>query len=132
MKTFNIKYPIVDNNFTNTFLGMSSITKDVYRSDLLLLLLTQKGERYYMPDYGTNLVKFIFEPNDAITASDVEKEIKDTVSLYMPAITVTSVVFDWVTDIDGNPIKDSDLSVKVLFTYNEGTFVEEGVVDIKF
>lgn len=81
MITYNIKFPLNDNLSTNTYFLMTQVTKEALSSDLLLLLLTQKGERYYEPNYGTNLLKFIFEPNDNLTAGDVEQEIKNRKSV---------------------------------------------------
>lgn len=132
MLTYNIKFPINDDVSTNTYFAMSSVTKDAFSSDLLLLLLTQRGERYYEPDYGTNLLKFIFEPNDNITEKDIEQEIKNTVSLYIPALKISSVTFSSLEDEEGNPISENQLNVNIKFTYNEDAFSEAGELDLKF
>jgi phage baseplate assembly protein W len=132
MKSYNITFPFKDNVTTNEFLSSNIITKDSYSSNLILLLLTQQGERYYNSDYGTNLLKYIFEPNDAITAPEIEKEIKDTVSKYIPEIKITSVIFDWQYDNDGNQISDDQLNVNIKFIYQEGNFNDEGDLNIKF
>lgn len=132
MITYNIKFPISDDVITNSYFAMSRVTKDAFSSDLLLLLLTQKGERYYEPDYGTDLLKFIFEPNDNTTANDVEAEIKRVVSLYIPNLTINNVSFNWKTDNDNQPISENQLNVNVNFTYKEDAFSEEGSLDINF
>ena len=132
MKSYNITYPLKDNSVTNQFLGTNVITKESYSSNLILLLLTQIGERYYNPEYGTNLLKYVFEPNDALTSSEVEKEIKDTVSKYIPEVTITSVTFDWGVDDEGNTIPDNQMNVIVKFVYREGYYNEEGNINIKF
>lgn len=132
MTTFNIKYPLRDDNTTNTFFRMTKVTKDSFSSDLLLLLLTQKGERYYEADYGTNLLKYIFEPNDNLTATEVEKEIKKTVSLYIPALTIDSIKFNWNVDNEGKPISETQLNVVIKFTYSEDAFNESGELELNF
>jgi phage baseplate assembly protein W len=111
---------------------MTQVTKDAFSSDLLLLLLTQKGERYYEPDYGTDLLKYIFEPNDNLTATDVEQDIKKTVSLYIPALKITNVTFNQNTDDQGQPIDANQLNVNIKFTYNEDAFTEAGEIDLNF
>jgi len=111
---------------------MNQVSKDAYSSNLLLLLLTQKGERYMEPDYGTNLLKYIFEPNDQLTANDVEDELKNTVALYIPELNITSVAFNWDTDEDGNIIGENQLNVNIKFTYEEGSLNEEGSLDLNF
>lgn len=132
MNSYNIRFPIVDDVTTNKLFQMTTITKDALSSDLLLLLLTQKGERYYEPDYGTNLLKYIFEPNDELTGSDVEQEIKRTVSLYIPALTIDKVTFNWNNDDNGEPIPDTQLNVNIKFTYSEDVFKESGELDLNF
>ncbi len=130
MKSYNITFPFTDDNDTNNFLMTNTITKDAYSSNLLLLLLTEKGERYYESDYGTNLLKYIFEPNDDLTSADIEEEIRNTVALYIPEIKISSVNFNWNNNDDGKVISDTQLNVNVKFTYNEGLLTEEGNLDI--
>ena len=126
MKSINIRFPLNDDPNKNTYFQMNQITKDAFSSDLLLLLLTERGERYYHPDYGTNLLKFIFEPNDNLTAQDIEKEIKRTVSLYLPNLTIRSVEFNRPED------NESQLNVHIKFTYTEDAFTENGELDLNF
>lgn len=132
MASYNIKFPLEDDVSKNTYFRMTRITKDALSSDLLLLLLTQKGERYYESDYGTNLMKFIFEPNDTTTADEIEKEIKSTVSLYIPVLTIDKVSFNWNTDDNNERISDSQLNINIRFTYSEDVFSEQGELDINF
>jgi len=132
MVSYNIKFPLNDDVTTNTYFKMSRVTKDAFSSDLLLLLLTQKGERYYEPDYGTDLLKFIFEPNDNLTASDIEQEIKRTVSEYIPALKIEKIDFNWGVDAEGQPTSENQLNVKIKFTYSEDAFSESGELDLNF
>jgi len=132
MNSYNITYPLKDDNSTGTLFSTNRVTKDSYSSNLLLLLLTQRGERYYNSEYGTNLIKYIFEPNDNLTSNDIEEEIKNTVSLYIPELKITSVTFNSVNDQDGNKISDNQLNVNVKFVYSEGILNEVGNLDINF
>jgi phage baseplate assembly protein W len=132
MITYNIKFPLADDLSKNTYFLMTQVTKEAFSSDLLLLLLTQKGERYYEPDYGTNLLKFIFEPNDNLTATDVEQEIRDTVSAYIPNLKIDKVNFNWNLDDTGHPISEQQLNVNVKFTYTEDAFSEVGELELNF
>jgi phage baseplate assembly protein W len=132
MNSYNINFPFKDDNTTRGFISMNRVTKDSYSSNLLLLLLTQKSERYYESDYGTNLLKFIFEPNDSLTASLVEEDIKNTVSKYIPQIKITAVTFNWLVDDNNAPISDNQLNVNVKFEYSEGALNEQGNIDLNF
>jgi len=132
MVSYNIQFPLNDDNTTNTYFQMTKVTKDAFSSDLIFLLLTQKGERYMEPDFGTNLLKYVFEPNDNLTATEVEKEIKRTISLYIPALTINSIEFNWNLDSEGNPISETQLNVVIKFTYSEDAFSESGELELNF
>jgi len=130
MVSYNIKFPINDDPTTNNFFKMTRVTKDAFSSDLLLLLLTQVGERYYNPNYGTNLLKYIFEPSDDITPKEIEREIKQTVSKYIPELTISNVLFyDSITDTS---LGENEILMNIKFTYNEGVFSETGELELKF
>ena len=57
------------------------------KSDLLHLLLTNKGERLYLPDFGSDLRKYIFEPNDDITHGKIKDSLNETIKTYIPNLT---------------------------------------------
>jgi len=127
MKSFNIKFPLVDDVIKNSFLKSNSVTKDGLLSNLTLLLLTNKGERYYNSDYGTNLVKYIFEPNDYLTEDDINEEIKQTVKQFIPEITISNIEFS-KEGVD----EETGISVNIKFIYNEENFTETGELTINF
>lgn len=132
MKTINIKYPLYDDNNSNRLFLMNVISRDSYSSNLLLYLLTQKGEKYYDSNFGSNLLKFVFEPNDDLTSSDIEEELKREVPLYVKNVKINSVSFNRLVDDDGNEISENQLNFNVKFTYSEGAINEDGDLNIKF
>ena len=132
MNYINIKFPIIDDVDKNRGFKLTTITKDAITSNLLLLLLTNKGERYYEPDYGTNLLQYIFEPKDNLTINDIEGELKETVKKYLPEVTLTNIQFFRDVDDVGQEIKENELRVVINFTYSEDTFVEKGRLELNF
>ena len=90
-----------------TYFSLSEESDEEIRSSLVHLLLTRKGTRYYLPDFGTRLYEFIFEPLDGPTFSDIESEIREAVSEYIPNITITNI-----------SIQDASLEDE-----NKGTFI---------
>ena len=133
MNTINIKFPLQDDKDKNALFGTNIVTKEALTSNLMLLLLTDKGERYYHPNYGTELRKFIFEPNDQITVSLVEKDIKDTVKQFIPELTIKSVEF-FTNDVDenGDTISDNEMRVVIKFNYSDNVFSEGGKLELSF
>jgi len=88
--TFGINFPFRD-SFEGDYLSLSQSNDQEIRSNLIHLLLTRKGTRYYLPDFGTRLYEFLFEPLDGPTFTELESEIRDAVNKYIPGITITSV-----------------------------------------
>ncbi len=134
MRGINIRFPTNDDTTTNAFFKLNQITKEALSSNLLFLFLTEKGERYYMPDFGTNLLKYVFEPADNITVEDIKEEIDQTVSEYMPNIKINDIVFSWIGE-DGSIVETDgthQLTIKISFTYSENFFSEPGEIEISF
>jgi phage baseplate assembly protein W len=75
-------------------------TKDQIKSNLINLLLTDKGERVMNPNFGTNLKRFLFE---GITNNNIETlkdNILSSILTYIYEITVTNIIL--VPDTDNN------------------------------
>ena len=100
-KSINIKFPfqLSDKGF---FLETTKTTQDAIRANLMHLILTQKGQRLYLPSFGTNLYKFIFEPSDSLTASGIRREIEDAVARFIPNLQIKGVVIDFPEDHKAN------------------------------
>ena len=91
--TYGISFPF-DDSFTGRYLDVTNSTEGEVRSSLVHLILTRKGSRYFLPDFGTRLYEFIFEPLDGPTFSDIESEIRDTIGTYMPNLQVTNITVE--------------------------------------
>ena len=91
--SININFPFRDSN-KGYLLDLNVNDSAAIKADLMHLLLTRKGERLYMPDFGTNLIKFIFNPNDGTTQSEIKDEIKATVNRYLPNLTIDEVIVE--------------------------------------
>lgn len=126
----NIRFPLEDDKSKNVLFQQNDISKDALTSNLVLLLLTQKGERYYAPNYGTNLLKYIFEQKDQITQSEIEAELRTTVKEFIPQLTINRVRFFGDEDDLGNPVGDNELKIVIDFTFSEDVFSEEGTLTL--
>lgn len=89
-KTYGISFPFVD-SFNGKYLDLTDYTSEEIRSNLIHLLLTRKGSRYFLPNFGTRLWEYIFEPLDGPTFSNIESEIRDAVSQFMPQLQLTNI-----------------------------------------
>ena len=81
-------YPITKNP-----LGFLAPQKgvDQIKSDLLIILLTNPGERVMMPTYGTPLRKYLFDPNDPSTSTGARNAIINSIKMWEPRIKVNSL-----------------------------------------
>lgn len=132
MKSINIKFPLEDDQEKNNLFRMNFVTKDALVSDLKLLFYTKKGQRYYMPDYGTNLEKFLFEPKDNTTENDIIQDLKQSVKKYMPNITINNVAFYTNVDEGYQDLDETEIRVLIGFTYSDDAFSDSGTIDLTF
>jgi phage baseplate assembly protein W len=126
MKYINIKFPIEDDPINNFLFRRNNTTKEALLSNLTLLLLTNRWERYFNPLYGTDLLRYVFEQNDDIVRLEIENEIKQTVSRYIPKLIINRIDF-------AKPDEKSENSLDILinFTYTDDVFSETDVLTIK-
>lgn len=62
------------------------------------LLLTNKLERPFQPDLGSNLVKLLFEPADPVTVGLIKEDIAITLANNEPRISVTDIQVEDYSD----------------------------------
>ena len=104
-------------SFNGQYLNLTQYAKEEVRTDLIHLLLTRKGSRYFLPDFGTRLLEFIFDPLDGPTFSAIEAEIRDTVSKYIPNLEIKTIT---VTDAS------QEESTQTLTT--QGNVIDQGLL----
>ena len=97
--TYGINFPFND-SLKGDYLSLSQNPDQEIRSNLIHLLLTRKGSRYYLPDFGTKLYEFIFEPLDGITFEAIKDDIRDNVSKYIPNILINDIIIKPYTEYD--------------------------------
>lgn len=132
-KAVNIQFPLADDVEKNVLFKQNFVTKDALVSNLLLLLLTDEGERFYMSDYGINLKKYLFEPKDGITTTEITEEVREKVKRFIPQLTITDIAFFTAEkDDDGNKLKENEALARVSFTYDNDTFRTSDTIEITF
>ena len=88
----NIDFPFSDSP-KGYYFKLNDNDRDAIKSDLLHLLLTNKGERLYMPDFGSDLRKYIFETNDSITQDQIKDNLNETIKRYIPNLLINEISF---------------------------------------
>ena len=82
-------------------------TKDQIKSNLVNLLLTDKGERVMNPNFGTNLKRFLFEGITDNNLETLKDNILNSILSYISEITVTNIIL--VPNTDNNLV---DLTIE--------------------
>ena len=95
--TYGILFPFRDGP-NGDYLTLSQTPEEEIRANLLHLLLTRRGSRYYLPDFGTRLYEFIFEPLDGQTFDTIKSEIEESVEKYIPNLTIENITIEAYID----------------------------------
>lgn len=88
---YGIKYPFTSDSEENFYLDINHSLKTRARSEILHVIFTPKGQKIRDPEFGTNLIKFIFENNDDESWEAVKTEISDAVSMFTHGIRLNNI-----------------------------------------
>lgn len=108
-KGYSVSLPLIYSKEDGPF-SLNKNMLDVVKQNLKTLILTDKGDRIMMPNFGVGLRKFLFENMDSSINIQVEQEIIDQVNKYMPFVRVNKV------NILEDPDNINKLYVSVNFT----------------
>lgn len=89
----NPEFPFQQSEEGN-FVSLTRTDSRAIKSDILHILLTNKGERLYLPEFGTSLKEFIFEPYDSNTKEEIKREIKQEITKYIPNLNINEIIID--------------------------------------
>ena len=97
----------------------NKVTEDLFvkkedaavKQAVLNILLTNKGERLYDAQYGSNVRAYLFEPLDFGTAGSIKDEIVRTLKTYEPRVSIQECIVEPNFDSNGFEVR---LDFKVL------------------
>ena len=110
MPYININYPFKDSH-KGFFIDLTEDSASAIKADLMHLILTRKGQRLYNPDFGTDLLRFIFEPNDDITLAQVKEQITMVVKKYLPKLQIKAINVDQSTESEYAAVLRMDYNI---------------------
>ena len=111
---FGIKYPFTNISVEKYELDLNNSEHEAITSELLHLIFTPKGQRLRKPNFGTNLIKFIFETNNSDTWVGVKQEIQSSVSEWLPNVALNDV--NVMVDEGG-----TEINVRLDYSIKEGS-----------
>jgi phage baseplate assembly protein W len=95
---------------------------DSVRQAILLLLITQPGERVMRPQYGSLLHRLMFAPNDATTAGLAIHYVRQALARWEPRVDVL--------DIDAGADPDAPEQLVITLRYRVRASQEEATLTI--
>jgi phage baseplate assembly protein W len=99
--------------------------KQQIKFNLVNLLLTNRGERVYNPDFGTDIRKQIFNQMVEGTFEALSDDISSTIAAYIPEITVEKLT------VTPGPVYNNN-AVVVDLTYRINISNESDTITINF
>lgn len=122
---YGIKFPFTSNNLDGFFLDLNEEIKDKVASEIIHTVLTPKRSRIKNPDFGTDLIKYIYEPNDSMTWDKVKSDVTETVSRYVSNVQLTDIAF---TQSEEEP---NSIYVDMRYTVKKGNTEENNRLVVK-
>lgn len=114
IQKFGIKYPFKSDDFEHYFLDTNGTLADKARSEIMHIVFTPKLQRIRCPEFGTDLIKFIFDPNENTTWESVKNEISESVTRWAPNIKLNDI------QVVKNEEDESEIYVRLDYSVIEG------------
>lgn len=122
---FGIKYPFEAQGEEQFFVDLNVNMREKIRGQLMHIIFTPKGSRLRAPEFGTDLIRYIFEMNDATTWGNVLNEIKSAVSAFIPDVTIKDV------NVLKNEENETEIYVRIDYTVSQGNKAVDDTVITK-
>ena len=125
--------PYIEDNNTDIFIGLdlpirksegkegyfasTSTTIEAVKNNIRNLLNTHHGERLMQPNLGIGLRKYLFSQLTPDIVIQVQNEISDTISTWLPFVEVRDI--EVVTTDDDTTVGKNTMKVSVLFNIKQ-------------
>lgn len=120
---FQVVRDIETNSLEGIALGISYETMrpifvsiDQTLENLKNLLLTRKGERFYQPFFGSDLLEILFEPNISELKQEIQEIITQPINFWLPYVNIESI--DIVTAED-DPTLNHAMKISINVSIND-------------
>ena len=119
-----VNLPFTRDNKTGWF-DQSFTTLDATKSNLRNLLLTMKGERLMQPNFGTDLMKLVFEQDDGTLVDRIRETIIDAVEFWLPYLNLNTIEVNDTVETDD--MNFNRFNVKLVFSLKNVPDVYESI-----
>lgn len=128
---YGVNFPF-QNSKRGDYVKLTENAQQEIRSNLVHLVLTRKGSRFFLPDFGTRLYEFIFEQLDNDTFSNIEADIRDACAKYIPNLDIQSITIKSGSEVDTDVNLNDDLDDRIFRTNTASTIEYTAQVKIDY
>lgn len=111
---FGVKYPFLRDDFQHFYVDVNNNTAEKVRSQLMHIVFTPKGQRIRNPEFGTDLIKYIFDQNDGTTWEAVKSEVSESVNRWATNIKLNNI------QVVKNENNEAEIYVRLDYSVIEG------------
>ena len=122
---YGIKYPFTTDNDDGTYIDLNKTYGEGIQSQVLHVIFTPKGQKLRDPDFGTDLVKYIFSQSDSSTFGSIKAEISSQIAKYVPEVEFRDIS---IYNSEGD---DNGIVVMVEYGVKQGNKTEVTKVAVK-
>jgi hypothetical protein len=122
---YGIRYPFTAENSDNIYMDTNDSYTNSIKSQVVHVIFTPKGQKVRDPDFGTNLINYIFGPKDGVSLGEIKTEITSQLGKYVPAAKFKDV------NIYEDENSDNGIIVTISYSVQTGNKVDDTTVAIK-
>lgn len=122
---YGIKYPFTTDNDDGTYIDLNKTYGEGIQSQVLHVIFTPKGQKLRDPDFGTDLIKYIFSQSDSSTFGSIKGEISSQIAKYVPEVEFRDIS---IYNSEGD---DNSIVVMVEYGVKQGNKTEVTKVAVK-
>lgn len=122
---FGIKYPFTSDDFQHFYVDANNTVKDKVKSQLMHIVFTPKGQRIRNPEFGTDLIKYIFEQSDSVTWESAKDEIRDSVNRWSSNISLKDI------QVVKNVEDESEVFIRLDYSVTEGNKITNDSIAVQ-
>lgn len=119
-----IDLPFYKSNGTEGYFASTKTTLQAVKNNLINLLKTERGERYFQPSLGLNLRSFLFQPIVPGLEDTIKEEIMSTMSLWLPFVNVKNMI---VSLTESDSVDRNKIKIDITFSLSDIPNVLESV-----
>lgn len=98
--------------------------------DLRILLSTEKGTLFGRPDYGTELIKYLFEPTVEKMGEAIRQEIVSTIQYSYPSMNINQCDIEFIKTNPDFPESIDGIRINLSYSVNQNNFNQLLTFDI--